>query len=308
MSTPPVRLGLGELFVEDCVTGMTRLPAASVDAVVTDPPFGIKIGGAPWDSFEHLDAFQDWTVIWAVEAVRVLRPDGVVAVFAQPRFAHRVACALEAAGAAILDQVMWLYGNGSGINVKHGHLRRGVTPIILASKDRHARLRVEDRRIEAPEQPARWPTNVILDEDAAADLDQAVGMRSSGSRRAGVRKSIGYMKGSKGDDSPAIVASKGPPSRYFCYAPQERGRKDRPDHVTVKPLRVMKWLIGLVAAPEQVVLDPFMGSGTTAVACEELGNRWIGFENDLKTADEARVRIARAIESVQPILGLDLDG
>src|SRR5207253_6134358 len=102
-------------------------------------------------------------------------------------------------GATIFDQVMWLYGNGSGINVKHGRLRRGATPIILASRDRHARLRIDSRLIEASNQPARKPTNVVLDEEAAAELDRIVGPRSSGSRRPGVRTSIGYMKGSTGD-------------------------------------------------------------------------------------------------------------
>ena len=57
-----------------------------------------------------------------------MRGDGLLAVFADPRLAHRVAVALEKAGAMVIDQVAWMYGNGSGINVKfvRGHANAAV--------------------------------------------------------------------------------------------------------------------------------------------------------------------------------------
>jgi site-specific DNA-methyltransferase (adenine-specific) len=283
---------------------MAAMEAESVNAVVTDPPYGYGIGAKPWDSFRGLDDFQRFTEQWAQQAARILQPDGFMAVFGAPRLAHRVALGLEASGCAIIDQVIWLFGNGAGINVKHGRLKPGHEPIIVAARDRRSRLRVEARSIVADEQPVRKPANVVLGEAAAAELDQTVGPLASGSRRAGVRSTIGMMKGSRGDDSPPIVASRGSASRYFFVA-RYRGSKDRPDHVTVKPLDLMIWLVGLVAAPGQIVLDPFMGSGTTAIAAERCGCGWLGFEADPLVAEAARKRIAQARKGGQTSLPLD---
>lgn len=281
----------GGLTFGDCISGMAALLAESVDAVVTDPPYGYGIGAQPWDSFKKLDDFQHFTEEWARQAVRVLRPDGLMAVFGAPRLYHRMAVGIEAAGFVVLDQLTWLFGNGAGINVKHGKLKPGHEPILIAGLQRETRLRVEDRVLEADGQPRRAATNVALDETVAADLDARVGSLTSGSRRPGVRKTIGMMRGSRGDDSPPIVASKGGPSRYF-YVARYRGHGDRPEHVVVKPLSLMVWLVGLLAGPGELVLDPFMGTGTTALAAMECGCEWLGFENDKLTYEAALERIA----------------
>lgn len=61
-------------------------------------------------------------------------------------------------------------------------------------------------------------------------------------------------------------------------------------HPTVKPQDLMEWLIKLVTAEEQTVLDPFAGSGTTCKAAKDLNRRFIGIEKQEKWADIARVR------------------
>src|SRR5438445_5734078 len=124
----------GELRLGDCIAGMRALEPASIDAVVTDPPYGYGIGGKRWDSFRTLDAFEAFTAEWASGVHRALKPDGVIAVFAAPRIAHRTAVGLERAHFVILDQIVWLFGNGLGINVKHGRLKPGHEVIILAAK------------------------------------------------------------------------------------------------------------------------------------------------------------------------------
>lgn len=64
-------------------------------------------------------------------------------------------------------------------------------------------------------------------------------------------------------------------------------------HPSEKPLRLMEWTIDTVGAGN-VVLDPFMGSGTTGVACANLGRKFIGIERERKYFDIACERIARA--------------
>lgn len=67
----------------------------------------------------------------------------------------------------------------------------------------------------------------------------------------------------------------------------------RPDHPTQKPIAVMEWCLGFVP-DAQTILDPFMGSGTTGVACARLGRRFIGIEIEPKYFDIACKRIEQA--------------
>jgi len=69
--------------------------------------------------------------------------------------------------------------------------------------------------------------------------------------------------------------------------------QEKPDHPTQKPLRLMVWCLGLVD-DAAAVLDPFMGSGTTGVACAQLGKAFTGIERERKYFDIACERIARA--------------
>jgi DNA modification methylase len=65
------------------------------------------------------------------------------------------------------------------------------------------------------------------------------------------------------------------------------------EHPTQKPLQLMKWCIGFLPAA-QTILDPFMGSGTTGVACVKLGRSFIGIEIDEGYFDIACERIRKA--------------
>lgn len=70
--------------------------------------------------------------------------------------------------------------------------------------------------------------------------------------------------------------------------PEER------NHPTQKPLQVMTWITERYTNPGDLVLDPFMGSGTTGVACAQLGRRFIGIEIDPDYFAIAEKRIAQA--------------
>ena len=107
----------------------------SVDAIVTDPPYGISFLGKDWDSFrnskvtknstvknlgsgmrmttaeENLN-FQIWCEEWAKECLRVLKPGGYILSFCAARMYHRMTVGLEDAGFEIRDQIMWIYSSG----------------------------------------------------------------------------------------------------------------------------------------------------------------------------------------------------
>lgn len=88
-------------------------------------------------------------------------------------------------------------------------------------------------------------------------------------------------------------ASSGGASRFFyCAKASKEERGPGNAHPTVKPLEVMKWLVGLVRMPEgNLILDPFSGSGTTGFACEILKVPFIGFEMDEKWVKVSNRRI-----------------
>lgn len=129
----------------DCLDVLRELPDCSVDAVVTDPPYGISFMGKEWDApgratratttaadkaanpygraraeiaaytgdaATSARAFQFWCQTWAAECLRVLKPGGHMLTFGGTRTWHRLACAVEDAGFEIRDSIAWLYGSG----------------------------------------------------------------------------------------------------------------------------------------------------------------------------------------------------
>lgn len=188
----------------------------------------------------------------------------------------------------------------------------------------------------AGQKPGRWPSNIILDEEAAAMLDAQSGVTTSGA--AGRKGSSGFVNGYNGDYS-VPYGDTGGASRFFYVAKASRrernaGLEGMPaqingrnqssfdggtmltgsgnprntgtanHHPTVKPLALMRYLIQMVTPPGGIVLDPFMGSGSTLVAAAELGFRAIGIELSEEYAEIAARRVDHAIE--QQVLPLEV--
>lgn len=110
----------------------------------------------------------------------------------------------------------------------------------------------------------RWPPNVAVDEAAAGALGDA--------------------------------AEFFPVFRYEKKAARKEREAgiERNTHPTVKPVELMRWLVKLVTPPQGVVLDPFMGSGTTGVACMKDGFKFVGVERELEYLEIAQARIENA--------------
>lgn len=82
--------------------------------------------------------------------------------------------------------------------------------------------------------------------------------------------------------------------RYLWNGMLRANKEPRGDHPTQKPLGVMKWCLEQLPAGCSTILDPFMGSGTTGVACVHLGKSFIGIEREPKYFDTACCRIEEA--------------
>lgn len=134
----------------------------------------------------------------------------------------------------------------------------------------------------------RWPANVVLDEDAAEALDAQTGGASRffytakacrSEREAGLEglplKAAGALNGSA---SGALNNNGLPPQRANT-------------HPTVKPIDLMRYLVKLITPPDGVVLDPFMGSGTTGCAAAIEGARFVGIEREGEYITIAQERV-----------------
>lgn len=78
---------------------------------------------------------------------------------------------------------------------------------------------------------------------------------------------------------------------FFCAKASKAERGEGNKHPTVKPLKLMSYLVRLVTPPGGLVLDPFLGSGTTAISCVRQGFRCIGIDNDAESIQTAVRRL-----------------
>ena len=144
----------------------------------------------------------------------------------------------------------------------------------------------------------RWPANLIHDgSDEVVGLFPQTTGGSSGPRVATRERNKGWCNSSPGDGVAAIdnYGDTGSAARFFYTAKASRDdRSDGNTHPTVKPTDLMRYLCRLVTPPGGVVLDPFMGSGSTGKAAMLEGFEFIGIEREAAYHAIAESRIGRA--------------
>ena len=94
-----------KLMLGDNIESLKKLPANSIDSVVTDGPYGLTFMGKKWDY--DVPSVEFWK-----EVYRVLKPGGHIVSFGGTRTYHRMVVNIEDAGFEIRDQIMWIYGSG----------------------------------------------------------------------------------------------------------------------------------------------------------------------------------------------------
>ncbi len=153
-------------------------------------------------------------------------------------------------------------------------------------------------------QKGRWPANVIFDEEAGKLLDEQSGRTRSSSHIRHNEKSIFNEENQK---NTVGISDSGGASRFFyCAKASSAEREEFNKHPTVKPLKLMEYLIKLVMPPKDgVLLDPFAGSGSTIVAAHRLGFNSIGIEKQPEYCEIARARLENC-KKEEPKAQLDL--
>jgi site-specific DNA-methyltransferase (adenine-specific) len=145
----------------------------------------------------------------------------------------------------------------------------------------------------------RWPANLIHDGSEEVQSCFPETMSGSGRRRPKPTENrSAYMAGWPASDFERDGDS-GSASRFFYCAKASKSDRDGGNtHPTVKPTALMRYLCRLVTPVGGLVLDPFMGSGSTGKACMLEGFRFLGIDKEQEYVDIARLRITKALASV----------
>lgn len=331
----------------DCLEILPMLEAASVDAIVTDPPYGLGFMGKDWDHGVPGVPF------WA-EALRILKPGGHLVAFGGTRTYHRLTCALEDAGFEIRDCLMWLYGSGfpksldvsKAIDKAAGAERPdiGANPTYRADQTEAPSFtlqrnpRLTGPATDAARQWSGWGTALkpawepiilarkpLVGTVAATVQEHGTGAlnvdgcrltasgeaQRQGAYRGGTPAALaperegGKVYGPDLGRWPAnlaldeaaaaqLAAQSGGASRFFYTAKASAGERHyagKNTHPTVKPVELMRWLCRLVTPPGGLVLDPFMGSGSTGIGALAEGLEFEGIEQDSEMVGIARRRV-----------------
>ena len=355
----------------DSFDEVKNIESNSIDALVTDPPYGMS-------SISH-KSFMDCMIHWCSdndmylpkakgfmnkswdgfvpppgfwkEVLRVMKPGAYGLVFASSRTQDLMGLSLRIAGFEIRDCVTWLYGSGfpkshdisKAIDKIKGANRKVIAidkrynePSGLVKVGQGERVLIE-RKITAPStqeaqqwdgwgtalKPSYEPALLIrkpLDQSVAKNiLEWGVGGLNidgcridtdevfiSGDHYGGTATGFGgYGKGGKiydkgrypsntiMDDAASSLLKE--QSRFFYTAkasPSERSAGiTRNIHPTVKPIEIMRYLCRLITPPGGLILEPFLGSGTTAIAAHKENFEIIGIEREQEYIEIAKARL-----------------
>ncbi len=336
----------------DSLDVLKRATPNSIDAIVTDPPYGLSFMGKKWDY--DVPSVEIWK-----ECLRVLKPGGYLLSFAGTRTQHRMAVNIEDAGFEIRDMIAWVYGSGFPKSLNIGKAvdklqgnEREVVGKIAQPGSTNNRIAMGNGWQEEPDltkgtsewegwgtalKPALEPITVArkpLEEKTVAKnvLKHGTGgINIDGSRVEGVMRTThkdGNYKGSSQNEFmklnkikmdtpngrfPANLIHDGSDevvrlfpgedeksaSRFFYVAKASKSDRneglievnDKNNHPTVKPTKLMQYLVKLVTPKGGKVLDPFMGSGSTGKACMLEGFDFVGIDLDPEYCKIAEARI-----------------
>jgi DNA modification methylase len=251
------------LHVGDCLEILPTLPAASVDCVVTDPPYG--------QSNEAYDRGVD-PAVWR-ECFRVAKENAALLSFAGSPTYHRIASGIEAAGWKVRQMWAWVYRDGmiTSAYPREGfdRLAPAMDPICYATKGK-----------------------VLLNLEREGESWECWGGRT-GEEYSGRSRAIPARTKAPGHWPRSVICSPGLDGFQFFQLSRGSDRAGRTGHPNQKSLALMEWLLGKLP-PGGVVLDPFAGSGTTLLAAVLEGRRAVGIEKDPGYAETARKRLAGA--------------
>lgn len=250
----------GEIWVGDAIIWLCSLPSESVDLIFADPPYNIK--KAEWDTFESQEEYVKWSIKWIEQAARLLKPTGTLYVcgFSEILADLKLPASQFFRGCRWL---VWHYKNKANLGSDWG---RSHESILHFRKNRQFKFNIDDVRISYGNHTLKYP------EHPQAETSQY----GKGSSKGHLWRP--HPKGAKPKDVLEIPTT--------C-----NGMHEKTPHPTQKPEELLRTIILASSAPGDLVIDPFLGSGTTAVVADQLKRKWKGCDISLKYCQWASRRV-----------------
>ncbi len=255
----------GEIRVGDAITWLRSMENDSVDLIFADPPYNIN--KAEWDSFESQEMYVKWSLQWIEQAHRVLKPTGTLYVcgFSEILADIKLPASRFFKGC---KWIVWHYKNKANLGSDWG---RSHESILHFRKSQRFTFNVDDVRLPYGNHTLKYP------EHPQAETSQ-------------------YGKGSSHKDRLWHPHPKGAKPRDVIEIPTTcNGMHEKTPHPTQKPEELLRRIVLASSSGGDLVVDPFLGSGTTVVVAEQLGRKWKGCDISLEYCQWA----ARRIELVE---------
>jgi len=247
---------VSQILPGDCVAGLAKLPAASVDLVFADPPYNLQLQSDlkrpddsrvdavddDWDKFSNFAAYDEFTRAWLTSCRRVMKPNATLWVIGSYHNIFRVGTILQDLSFWILNDVIWRKTNPMP-NFRGRRFTNAHETLIWASRDAAAR-----------QYTFNYEALKAGNEDIQVRSDWTIAL-CTGEERL-------------------------------------KGRDNKKLHPTQKPEALLARVILSSSRPDDVVLDPFCGTGTTGAVAKRLGRRFIGIEREEVYRQAAERRIA----------------
>lgn len=254
----------GELWQGDAIEWLCSLETESVDLVIADPPYNIK--KAEWDTFESQEAYVKWSIIWIEQVSRILKPTGsfYICGFSEILADIKLPASRFFKGCRWL---IWHYKNKANLANDWG---RSHESILHFRKSKNFYMNIENVRILYGEHTLKYPLHPQANTSQYGNHGKNNGKIWNPN-----------LKGAKPRDVIEIPTT--------C-----NGMHEKTKHPTQKPEELIRKFILASSQRQDIVIDPFLGSGTTAVTAEQLGRKWLGCEINSEYLEFAVHRIKNA--------------
>jgi site-specific DNA-methyltransferase (adenine-specific) len=251
---------LGTLLLGSATDLLASLGDKSVDLVIADPPY--NIAKEEWDDLGSLETYVAWCDEWLAEVARVLKPTGSAYVCGFSEILAEVKARSARRFRGGCRWLVWYYRNKANLGSDWG---RSHESLIHLRASKQTKIDVDAVRVPYNQHTQRYPVRV-----------QSVSSQ--------------YGRGVRRDRwRPHPLGAK--PRDVFEIPVLCNGTAEKTYHPTQKPTDLIRRLLVASSKPGQLVIDPFAGSGTTAVIAEELGRRWLACDNDARYVGLARARL-----------------
>jgi len=296
----PVSMNLSDMinkiFHAECIEMMQKIPDSSIDMVCTDPPYFLDGLGNDWNK-QMLDnkgssaivgnlpkgmrfdrnqskKFNEFYSKVSSEVYRILKPGGAFISFSSPRLYHSMAMAIEDAGFEIRDMLGWIYTQSQVKAFSQNHIIENDKKMDPEQKQA---LKDACNNWKTPQlKPAIEPMCLAVKpiEGRYIDNFQKYG--------TGLMNTSEETKTGEGFFPSNIITTDNieeSMDRVFLVSkPNKKEKGEYNTHLSVKPVSLIAHLLKLFSKEGAIILDPFMGSGTTAVACIQSKRKYIGFD------------------------------